>query len=72
MLLALKKMRIYSSRSDDVSVAELLQNVNEYCHVFIREPYLFCIFTLEVLLKWCTDRLFLKWPRYSPDLIYVL
>lgn len=64
--------RMYSSRFNDLSVVQSLQNIDNYYHVLIREPDLFCDFTLEILIKWCVDRLILKWPMCFPDLMYIL
>ena len=59
-------------RFDHLSVVELLQNVDNYLHVLKREPYLFWNFTLEIYLKWKINRLFLKWPKTFPEIVYVL
>lgn len=65
-------MPMFSPRFNDLSVVQLLQNVDDYYHILIREPYLCCNFTLEILIKWSTDRLFMKWPMHFPDFTYVL
>lgn len=65
-------MRMFSPRFNDLSVVQLLQNVDDYYHILIREPYICCNFTLEILIKWSTDRLFMKWPMHFPDFTYVL
>lgn len=65
-------MILSSKHFDHLSVIQLLQNVDDYLHVLVKEPYLYCNYTLEIYLKWCTDILFLKWPTQFPDLVYVL
>lgn len=57
---------------DHLSVVELRQNVDDYLHVLKKEPYLFCNFTLEIYLKWNINRLFLKWQKNFPEIVYVL
>ena len=66
-----KKMML-ASRFDYLSAVELLQNIHDYVHVIKREPYLHCNFMLEIYLKWNIDRLFLKWLKYFPEIVYVL
>ena len=66
-----KKMML-ASRLDYLSVVELLQNIHDYVHVIKKEPYLYWNFTLEIYLKWNIDGLFLKWPKYFPEIVYVL
>ena len=60
------------SRFNVLSVVQLLQNIDDYNHVLTLEPYIYCNYTLETSKKWCTDRLFSRWPERFPDLIRVL
>ena len=60
------------SRFNVLSIVQLLQNIDDYNHVLMLEPYLYCNYTLETYKKWCTDRLFSRWPEQFPDLIRVL
>ena len=68
-------MRMYPSRFNYLSVVQLLQNVEDY-QCLLREKasrfFFFCHFTLEILLEWCNNRHFSKWPTHFPDLICVL
>ena len=66
------KEMMLASRFHYLSVVELLQNIHDYVHVIKKEPYLYCNFTLKIYLKWNIDGLFLKWPKYFPEIVYVL
>ena len=61
-----------SPRLNVLSIVQLLQNIDDYNHVLTLEPYLYCNYTLETHKKWCTDRLFSRWPERFPDLIRFL
>ena len=60
------------SRFNVLSIVQLLQNIDDYNHVLTLEPYIYCNYTLETYKKWCTDRLFSRWPEQFPDLLRVL
>ena len=61
-----------SPRLNVLSIVQLLQNIDDYNHILTLESYLYCNYMLETFKKWCTDRLFLRWPEQFPDLIHVL
>ena len=66
---------MYPSRFNDLSVVQLLQNVEDYqCLLRAKESrfFFFCHFTLGILLEWYNNRLFSKWPTHFPDVICVL
>ena len=60
------------SQFNDLSIIQLLQNIDDYNHVLRFEPYLYCCYTLETYKKWCIDRLFSRWLKHFSDLVRVL